>query len=759
MEDSDLLRIENLVLEKVRRLAAQTKADLSEGVTAGANQHANTNLYQERKNRREVIDGALREDQFLYGKVVLNDGGGNDEIRIGRTTVWDKENKVVVADWRAPVSKNFFLAEDEQRNHFLMSATFTFEERKISAIEVPFGLDYATPRSATIFDKKPNKIENRNVAATPRVRPIKDSSLDIRSAQLRQNDSAGSSVVGSPNVTGSQQSNASNGRKVRAPRTLSTILRRRRSGKMSDHVNTLQPDQYLAVSAESNESLIVTGGPGTGKSVVAIHRAMYLYGANNRRIRTLVLAPSENYSSHLAEVVDGSTQSEGKRYIQVLTLEQLYRQVISEFESIKFEGRRFDKEFQVSMHLDPRFHDAVRDFIWSHARPQSIELDVRGTLVRVDQLDISLLIGRMRVTQEPFGSGQILLKKIIQEHFKIAEGDTRTRYRFGESSLDHLDEEISSKRVLDNVFLPIQRFSKIAKEFLRVPGVGKSFLAPYFTDAEIDQYYGGSVSQKEPFSNSELAVLLSMILEVNGESIRFKDFCHVIIEEFQDLGKADLLLIRRIIPDSNFTLAGDLNQSSSGVGVESIDELKDLLNIQDAQEVSLELSFRVPRSVSMLAEAIRSAISRTDNKLSFSNLIDNELDDDGVYYLRYGHRRSIVSCVEEFCNSIEVSGLTAVITSPDNVGKLRSQFKAAGVGYVTRLEEFETSATGLILTTTIDVRGLEFDNVVVVDASGLLNDPEGRGHLFRAITRATRKVCIVDGNLDDKLRHFVTREL
>jgi superfamily I DNA/RNA helicase len=322
-----------------------------------------------------------------------------------------------------------------------------------------------------------------------------------------------------------------------------------------------------------------------------------------------------------------------------------------------------------------------------------------------------------------------------------------------------LDDEVSSARVLDNVFPPIQRFSKIAKEFLRVPEVGKNFLAPYFTDAEIDHYYGDSVSQKDSFSNSEVAVLLSMILEVNGESTRFKDFSHVIIEEFQDLGRADLLLIRRIIQDATFTVAGDLNQTSSAMGVESIDELKDLLDIADAQEVSLELSFRVPKSVSMLAEAIRSAISRTDNKLYFSNLIENELDDDGVYYLQYGHRKSIVSCIKEFCNSVEVSGLTAVITSPDNIGRLRSQFRAAGVGYVKRLEEFEMSGIGLMVTTTIDVRGLEFDNVVVVDASAMLNDPNGRGHLFRAVTRATRKVCIVDSVMDDRLRPFVTREL
>ena len=758
LEDSELLRRENQALERFRRLAAQVRADLSNGVTAGANQHANTILNQERKGRRDVFDGALREDQFLYGKIVPKDGGGNDEIRIGRLTIWDSKNNVVVADWRAPISKNFFLSEDEQRNHFLMSATFTFDKRRISAVEVAFGGEYATPRRSTFFDKKPNAADSSKIITKPQEKPFKDPDLDVRFSQFRQTESAGSSVVTSLRSKVSQQSNSSSGRNVRAPMTLSGILRRRRSGKMSDHVNTLQPDQYRAVAAESNVSLIVTGGPGTGKSVVAIHRAMYLYGANDWQIRTLVIAPSENYSSHLAEVVDGSNKSEGK-HIEVLTLEQLYRRVIDEFESINFDGRRFDNDFQVSMHLDPRFHEAARDFIWSFARPQSIELDVRGTAVRVDQSEIALLIERMKARKEPFGRGQTLLRELLHKHFKIAGGDTRKRYRFGKSPLDLFDEEIRSRWVLSNVFLPIQRFSKIAKEFLRVPEVGRSFLAAYFTESEIDQYFGASVSQREPFSNSELAVLLSMVLEVNGDSTHFKDSAHVIIEEFQDLGKADLLLIRRIFPDAVFTLAGDLNQASSAAGVESIEELKELLDIKESQEVSLELSFRVPKSLSNLAEAIRSSISRSDNRLLFSDFIENELDDDGVYYARYGHRRSVVSCVEEFCKGAGASGLTAVITSPDSLSKLRSQFKSAGVGYVTRLRDFETSTSKLILTTTIDVRGLEFDNVVVVDASAMLNDPSGRGHLFRAITRATRKVCIVDGDLDDTLRPFVTREL
>src|SRR5918995_1536227 len=96
-----------------------------------------------------------------------------------------------------------------------------------------------------------------------------------------------------------------------------------RSSRMRDVLGTIQSDQDAIIRAGSRGALVVDGGPGTGKTVVALHRAAYLLYSdprlNDRRGGVLVVGPSQPYLGYVADVLP----SLGEEGVQTCTLRDL----------------------------------------------------------------------------------------------------------------------------------------------------------------------------------------------------------------------------------------------------------------------------------------------------------------------------------------------------------------------------------------------------------------------------------------------------
>lgn len=96
-----------------------------------------------------------------------------------------------------------------------------------------------------------------------------------------------------------------------------------RTGRMRDVLATIQADQDAVIRADSRGALVVDGGPGTGKTVVALHRAAYLLHADPRladgRGGVLVVGPHEPYLAYTADVLP----SLGEEGVATCTLRDL----------------------------------------------------------------------------------------------------------------------------------------------------------------------------------------------------------------------------------------------------------------------------------------------------------------------------------------------------------------------------------------------------------------------------------------------------
>ena len=171
------------------------------------------------------------------------DTAEGERLRVGRIGVRTANSDVLVVDWRAPAASAFY-----------------------SATEV-----------------RPEGIARRRVITSRgnRVLDVDDEVLDADAADR----------LGLPTIGGG---------------ALMAALRRSRDDHMHDIVATIQKEQDEAIRYPATGVVLIDGGPGTGKTVVALHRAAYLLHANRDRYRStgvLVVGPTAVFSRYIERVL------------------------------------------------------------------------------------------------------------------------------------------------------------------------------------------------------------------------------------------------------------------------------------------------------------------------------------------------------------------------------------------------------------------------------------------------------------------------
>lgn len=115
---------------------------------------------------------------------------------------------------------------------------------------------------------------------------------------------------------------------IRAADAVAKVMQEPKRGRLGAVLPTMQPDQYQLVSAPSDRGLIVQGQPGTGKTVIAAHRAAYLtseWRSSERIARVAIVGPSDGYVDHVRPIL--SELREPNAEIHVLSLPDLLRSV------------------------------------------------------------------------------------------------------------------------------------------------------------------------------------------------------------------------------------------------------------------------------------------------------------------------------------------------------------------------------------------------------------------------------------------------
>nr|WP_221247476.1 ATP-binding domain-containing protein [Gordonia humi] len=238
------------VYSRLDRMRTTTRRRLNETLreSAGTPQALSERESYERMYSDELTKIDAAEHNLYFGRLDMTDAADDDEIRrIGRIGILDDDDRdtTLLLDWRAPLARPFYLA---------------------------------TPAA-------PEDVERRRHIRT-RSRAVRSVSDEYLLSGKIDDDATGANVVNES--------------------ALVDALNAARTGEMTDIVETIQREQDEIIRSVHRGVLVVQGGPGTGKTAVALHRAAYLLYTHRdllSRSGVLILGPNEDFLSYIGQVL------------------------------------------------------------------------------------------------------------------------------------------------------------------------------------------------------------------------------------------------------------------------------------------------------------------------------------------------------------------------------------------------------------------------------------------------------------------------
>ncbi|MFT4285255.1 MAG: RNA polymerase recycling motor ATPase HelR [Protaetiibacter sp.] len=528
-----------------------------------------------------------------------------------------------------------------------------------------------------------------------------------------------------------------------------------RSPQMRDVLATIQADQDAIIRASSRGPLVVDGGPGTGKTVVALHRTAYLLYADprlgHRRGGVLFVGPHEPYLSYVADVLP----SLGEEGVQTCTL----RDLVPEGRSA---GEETDAEV-ARLKASARLVDAVENAVRGYERPPADELSV----------------------ETPWGAAWIGPAEWAEAFDAVEPGTTHNEARavVWESVLEILTDQFDTEtpphllrralaqhRELTRIFArawPLLDPAGVVADLWTVPAYLR-ITAPWLADAEVgaltredgrawttadlpyldaararigdpdaarvarlraaalaeerevrqrviddliaaDDDHEGEVQalRQEPFADR---LIDEDALPALTPDALAGPYAHLVVDEAQELTDAEWTMLLRRTPSHSLTIVGDRAQARHGFR-ESWEDRLARVGLPQVRLASLTVNYRTPEEVMAEAEpVIRAAIPDANVPVAIRR------SGYPVRHLPRGERDAVLDAwlVEH------VEGIACVIGD----------------------EGFAGSARVRSLTPQL-AKGLEFDLVLLVDPETWGEGIEGAVDRYVAMTRATQQLVVL----------------
>ncbi len=579
---------------------------------------------------------------------------------------------------------------------------------------------------------------------------------------------------------------------------LLAALTAQRTGRMSDIVATIQGEQDRIIRSDLRGVLVVQGGPGTGKTAVALHRAAYLLYSHRDRLRNsgvLIVGPSRSFLQYIEAVLP----SLGETGVVLASVGQLFPDV---------EATREDAPATAAIKGRESMAGLVARAVRSRQRVPSApqDLEVNGDRLTLDPRLIATAIGRARESNKTHNEARVVF---VKNALNALSRQWLTQLQDAGNSMDDTDlsmlrEDLRAAEdvrvALNTAWLPLTPQKLLQDLYARpqwlaelTPGWTETDRAllqrdreAEFTIADIPlldeaaehlgEYSVADAAQKREakqqrkrdIENAEHAIenmrvgglvnakdLADNFAELGDRSTtaekaaadRTWTYGHVVVDEAQELSPMQWRLLLRRGPQRSFTIVGDIAQAASAAAASN---WKDALAplFADSPESDrwrleeLTVNYRTPSQIAAAAEsmAIANGLHVTKSRSVRSSEWPITVVADAVEAVRIDRE------------SDGTGGTLAVIVLEPGIRELTDRLvaefgDAVGLGAVGLTRD-------IAVITPQEAKGLEFDSVVVVDPAAILAASErGAGALYVAMTRATQRLTLVsDGELPAGIR-------
>lgn len=584
----------------------------------------------------------------------------NEVVYVGRNSILSPELEVLVSHWGSPDAKRFYTATASEPQGLVLKRSFTSAKNRIVSVE------------DVIFEKLAQQVERL---------------ADEQSFQVTD--------------------------------SLLADLEQDRGIEMRDIVQTIHESQYHVIRRGLKDLLVVQGGPGTGKTAVALHRvAWLLYNHKDSLTADSILVVSPNRA--FTHYIRGVLPSLGESDVRHADLTQL---------GVAGPSGRQESAETISLKGDARMAGLLRRALWNRVRsPQDAQIAVETSqgVVRISPERVRRAIDRRKRGgfKTAYNVQRAQLKQTIESLVNKTPGSPVAIPASLERVTERIWPSLTPARFIQDLLGSKQRLMEAAGDEFRV--------------GDIDRLFRPSAANlsSEEWSYADVALLDEANELINGRTDRY---AHIVVDEAQDLSGMQLRSLARRSSSGSFTIVGDLAQSTGPWARDTWDDVFKALKTSQNSPVleTLEYGYRVPRQVFDLA-------------LPLSRIAAPSVKPPKV--VRDSSREPVIAA----CTSDEISarvlaeakayagdGLLVGVVAPESLlDSLRADFAAAEMNVKSPSDGH--LGTSINLMSASEAKGLEFDAVVVVEPAGIVEEsPHGCRLLYIALTRSTRFASIV----------------
>ena len=750
--------------------------------------------FQSRTERDIVVRTSLARleqldigDQALYfgriDRLPEPGAGAGESFHIGRLAVSGPDHEPLVVDWRAPVAEPFYRATGLDPQGLTRRRHLAVRGRTVLGLEDEY---FVVPPGGAVSG-------NGSAGA------VSPGALD------GVGHGAGTGSDGRDGGDGGGERLLSDGLVLGGPGALLAALGQARTGHMGDIVATIQREQDEIIRAPLAGVLVVQGGPGTGKTAVALHRAAYLLYTHRfplERQGVLVVGPNPLFLRYIEQVLP----SLGETGVSLSTAAGLVPEV---------RVRGTDVAAVAKLKGDVRMVKVLARAVRTRQRPLRRDAEIpfgAGVLrLRASTTEDIVAMARRRPgthnARRRFVEAQVL-RALADEH-RARQARSGALPSDGPPTQEEQDELVQRLRRTPEVSEALDRMwprlspHEFLHDLLGAPpllaAAGRGILSP----AEIARLHRprSDTLESVPWTVGDTALIdesrtllgprrrrpsraqvrareraqraeegtaeggfwpqglatspVPAPVSAAGSEDEIRSFGHIVVDEVQDLSPMQLRMLARRSLSGSMTVVGDIAQATGPWAPESwADVVRHLSPQREPRLVELTVSYRTPAEVVAVAARVLAVAAPA---VAPPRPVR-----------RSGHEPRIVSTsrAELAAQLAEVArhevaavapGRVAVLGPAVMLGEISRVLDEAGLVAVDpRDPASDGLAAGLVVLPADESNGLEFDSVIVVEptmVAAVGDEPAGEGPpvattrglrtLYVAFTRPTRRLTVL----------------
>lgn len=720
-------RLDALRQEKAEELARVRRTDTGSNHQSRSERDAFATHYEDRLAQLNSVDNRL-----VFGRLDATDDDGAHTRYIGRIGLATEDHQRLMVDWRAREAAAFYQATARH----------------------PMGV---RRRRHLILD-------GRDVTA------IEDDVLDPQ-------------MLGEDGV-------------LQGEGALLAALNSKRTGRMTDIVSTIQAEQDRIIRAPLPGVHVVQGGPGTGKTAVALHRAAYLLYEHRERLRksgVLIVGPSSSFLWYIDRVLP----SLGETGVVMSSLADLYPGVHGVPERNREVAR-----IKAGLDMADVIRQAVRDRQKVPATDQKLRAD--SYEVVLPRKLVRRARDKARATGKPHNQARATFVKIVLRELADRLGQDLNKRSGNAIDRSYLVEDLRQapevRKALNLCWLPVCPETLVRQVFAKRHYLDSAFRT--YTSAQRDLL---ARAADAPLTVSDVPLLdeaAELLGDLEEAGVRFRTFeaerakatenaekalynmhqsledvgvdgvvtaadltafneeseyrmtaaeaahadrtwayGHVVVDEAQELTPMQWRVLMRRCPMKSFTVVGDIAQGGAASAATSWDAaLEPFVGDRFALD-ELTVNYRTPAAIAdaavAVARAARLKISTPkavrEGQAPLLTQLPTNTDDAALAAEVADQTQAEVEAV--------AGGLVAVIAPEHRVAHLGEVLSGRLPGKVgAGMRRVENS---VVVLSTWEAKGLEFDSVVLVEPSEIVEEYDGVGSLYVAMTRPTQRLRII----------------